>query len=426
MSTDRITIERLPKGRVVATLRVEEAEYAPAEAEALQQLAGSVELKGFRPGHAPLDMVRSKVNPDALFEESIRMILRRELPQIIQGNTINPVIPPKVEVVTRMPLVIKITFVERPEVTVKSSDSIKIEKKETKADPKDVEKVIQSVLQDQRITTDSDQAAKTGDQVTVDFHATDEQNQDIPGLRATGYIAILGSNTLLPGFEDALIGMKKGDTKSFTLTLPEKFQAEALRNKPATFHVTMQKVENVQLPELTDSFAKEKLQAENAAAFRTMVEQSIQQQEEQFQRMSRERELMEEIRKRTTVELADELLEEEVRGMIDEWAARLEKQGTTIAETLQKEGKTPEQAEKEMKEEALQRWKLRLGIAKLIEERKIALTPEELDAAFHAFLQGVPQEKHDEATKEWEQKGGLYEEIRWRTMVDRLIEMLLA
>lgn len=426
MSTDRLTIERLPKGRVVATLRVEEAEYAPAEQEALQQLAGSVDLKGFRPGHAPLDMVRSKVNPDALFEESIRMILRRELPQIIQGNTINPVIPPKVEVVTRMPLVIKITFVERPEVTVKNGDTIKVTKKDTKADPKDVEKVIQSVLQDQRITTETSEVAKTGDQVTVDFHATDDQNKEIEGLRAVGYGALLGSNTLLPGFEDALVGLKKGNTKSFTLTLPEKFQAENLRGKPATFHVTMQKVENVQLPELTDSFAKEKLQAESVAAFRTMVEKSIEQQEEQFQRMSRERELMEEIRKRTTVELADELLEEEVRSIIDEWAARLEKQGTTIADALQKEGKTPEQAEKEMKEEAMQRWKLRLGIAKLIEERKITLSPEELDSAFQAFLQGVPQEKQDEARKEWEQKGGLYEEVRWRSMVDKLIESLLV
>lgn len=426
MPSDKITVERLSKSRVVCTVQIDEADYAPAETEALNRFAQKVEIQGFRPGHAPADMVRARVPQEDLFEEAIRIVLRNILPGLAEEQKLAPVIPPKVEVVSRLPLTLKITFIERPEVTVKDAASITVAKKNPDPDPTDVQRVIDSVLQENRVTAEVDRAAAAGDQVTIDFHATDEQGADIEGLRITGYDVLLGSNTLLPGFEDKLAGLTKGQSTSFTLTLPEKFQTEALRGKQATFHVTMQKVESVQLPELTDAFAKEKLQSESAAAFRTMVTDSIRSQEEQFASMSRERELMDEIRKRTVVDIADELVEEEVRGMIEEWAQRLEQQGKTIADALAQQKKTPEDVEKEMREQALDRWKLRLGIAKLIEERTIELTPEELQKAFDAFLANLPDEQQASARSEWEKHGNLFEEVRWRALVDKLVEQLLA
>jgi trigger factor len=423
---EKITVERLPKNRIACTVVLDEAEYAPAEAEALQRFSEHVDIKGFRPGHAPVDMVRQRVPADDLFEEAVRILLRRYMPEIGEKEKINPVIPPKVEVLSKLPLTLKITFIERPEVTVKDGATIAIPKKEMTADPKDVQRVMDSVLQDHKTLTEADRAAAQGDQVTIDFWAADDQGKEIEGMRAVAYGAQIGSKTLLPGFEEELVGLSKGQNKSFTLTLPDKFQAEHLRSKPATFHVTMQKVESVTLPELTDAFAKEKLQSESMDAFKKMIEQSIASQEEQFDRMNRERQLMEEIRKRTKVELADELIEEEVRGMIEEWAQRLEGQGKTIAQTLEEQKKKPEDVEKEMKEQAVERWKLRLGIAKLIEEKEITVTPEELESAFAQFLANLPEDQHAGAQSEWTKRGALYEEVRWRAMVDKLIEGLLA
>lgn len=426
MSTDKITVERLPKSRVVCTVKIDEPEYAAAETEALNRFSQHVQIKGFRPGNAPADMVRQRVPQEDLFEEAIRLLLRTVLPGIAEEQKLAPVVPPKVEVVSRLPLTLKITFIERPEVTVKDSASITVEKKAVEADPKDIQRVIDSVLQDNKKTTEVERASKTGDQVTIDFWAADDQGAEIAGMRATNYDALLGSKTLLPGFEDELVGLTKGQNKSFTLTLPDQFQAEELRGKQATFHVTMQKVEEVQMPELTDEFAKEKLQTESAAAFRAMVTESIRSQEEQFSRMTRERALMDEIRKRTTVDIADELIEEEVRGMVEEWAQRLEQQGKTIAEVLEAQKKTPEDVEKEMREQAGDRWRLRLGIAKLIEERKIELTPEELQASFASFMDNLPDEQKAAAQAEWDKHGNLFEEIRWRALVDKLVDQLLA
>lgn len=426
MSDQPVTIERQKKGRVVATIRVEEAQYAAAENEAIAAFAKQMNLPGFRPGNAPVDMVRQKVNPDQLFEESIRILLRTTLPGIAEEHKISPVIPPKVEVQSKMPVVLQVTFIEKPEVTVKKPDDLSVPKKEANIEQKDMDRVIRSVLQEQKKTVVVDMAAKEGDQLTVDFHAKDPDGKEISGLHAHGYQIELGSHTLLPGFEEQLIGARAGETKVFTLTLPEKFPVAELQGKKATFDVKVEKVEEVTLPELTDEFAKQHLQSESADAFRAMVKQSMEAQDEQFQRMDRERQLMELIRERTSVDLADELLDEEVRGMVEEWSMQLEKQGKTIAQALEEQKKTPEQAEKELREQALERWKLRLGIAKLIELKSITVTPEELGAAFKAFVDRLPEDQRGAAAAEWQAHGGLFDEIRWRTMVDKLIDGLLV
>jgi trigger factor len=426
MSTDKITVERKPKSRVVCTVKIDEAEYGPAEAQALQNFSQQIEIKGFRPGHAPPDMIRSKVPPEQLFEEAVRILLRSILPALLTDHKIAPVIAPKVEVASRLPLVLTITFVERPQVTVKNIDKLSVPKKEAKADPKDVQRVLDSVLQEHRTLKEVDRAAKTGDQITMDFRSTDDKGTEIQGMNATAYTVTIGSAQLLPGFEDQLAGLKKGENKTFTLTLPEKFQSENLRGKPATFHVTVTKVEEVTLPELNDAFAKEKLQSESAQAFKDMIVKSIEDQEVQFANMGRERELMEEIRKRTSGDIAEELIEEEVRGMIDEWAQRLESQGISIADQLKKEGKKPEDVEKEMRQQAEERWKLRLGIGKIIEEKQISVTPEELEEAFGRFSMQLNEEQKKQAREEWDKRAPLYDEVRWRTLVDKMIEMLLA
>lgn len=426
MTTEKPVVERLPKGRTVCTVTINEQEFAPAESDALQRFSQNISIKGFRPGNAPLDLVRERVGADQLFEEAIRLLLRRILPAIAEENSLVPVVPPKVEVESKLPVKLKITFIERPQVTVKNAAKLAVPKKEVKAESKDIERVIESVLQEHRTAKEVDRAAKKDDQVQMSFTAQDQDGNDIPELTAKGYDAVIGSKTLLPGFEDELVGMKAGDTKTFTLTLPEKFQMEKYRGKKATFTVTVHAVQELTMPTLDDAFAKEKLQAESAAAFREMVETSVRQQEEQFDRMGRERELMDLIRKNTTVEIADELIDEEVRGMINEWAERLEHQGKTIAQVLEEQKKTPEETEKEMRAQAEDRWKLRLGIAKLIEEHKIETTPEALEAAFETFLNNVPAEQKAEAKAEWDRRGNMYEEIRWRSMVDTLVDKLLA
>lgn len=149
-------------------------------------------------------------------------------------------------------------------------------------------------------------------------------------------------------------------------------------------------------------------------------------QEEQFDRMRRERELMDEIKKRTDAEIAEELIDEEMRDIVADWSQRLEKQGMSIQDALKKEGKTVQQVEEDLKKQAEERWKLRLGMAHLIEHKGVTVSDEEVQAAFVIFLEGLPADQKQNATKEFEHGGKLREELRWRALVEKVLEGLLA
>lgn len=426
MTTPAPAIERLSHSRAVCTVTFTEEQVGPAEQVALERLGSQMHLKGFRPGKAPAEMVRKGVNQEQLFEETIRELLRISLPGLIEQHQLKPIMAPKVEAVSRLPLTLKITFIEYPVVKVKDSTTFKIEKKEVKADPKDVQKVIDSVLAEQRTMKPVERAAAKGDRIVIDFTATDEGGTDIPELKAQQYDVLIGDASLLPGFEEELVGLAANDSKSFTIKLPEKYATETLRGKPVTFHVKAARVEEVKTPELTDELAKEKLNADSAKAFRDMVEKSILSQEEQFEAMRRERSVMEEIAKRTTAEIAPEILEDETRSLLEEWSDRLQRQGLTIEEWMKREKKEAKEIEADMRKQAEERARLRFGVAKLIEERKITLSSEEIQDGMENFLHSLPDDQKKQAENQLQPGSSLYQEIVWRTTVEKLMKELLA
>jgi len=251
-----------------------------------------------------MNIVREKVDSEKLFEETLRHLLPSTFEKLITEHEIKPVLAPKVDAESKDPLTLKVTFIEKPEVKLKGVNKIKIEKKEPKLEEKDVEQMISYILEKHQESSEVDRGAKESDRIDMNFFGKDENGAEIEGIRTEGHQVIIGSKSLIPGFEDALIGMKKGEDKEFTLTFPEKYHAEKLQGKPVTFHVSITKIEEVKTPELTDAFAKEKLGAADVKDFRNQVEESMRVQEEQFERQRRERALLDAIREATTVDLA--------------------------------------------------------------------------------------------------------------------------
>lgn len=421
MSPATVKTEKLKQARTQLTLTFDEAAYADAESRALQSIGQTVEIKGFRPGKAPESVLREKVNKDKLFEEAVRLLLRNELPKLMEEQKLSPIMPPRVEALSRLPVTLKLTIVERPEVKLKGMDSYKPEKKEVKADPKDVQRVIDSVLQEHRTLKVVDREAKEGDQMMVKFSSKDAEGKSVEGLAADDYAVTIGSARLLPGFEPQLVGLKAGDTKEFKLVMPEGFSVEALRGKEVTFNVEAKRVEEVKLPDLTDEFAKQHLRSDTAASFRQMVEQSIAGQEQQLEDMRREQQLIEEIRKRTEVDIAPELLDEEVQALLQDMQERMQAQGTTIEEWMKTQNKTPEQVMEDLRKQGTDRIKLRFGITKLIEDRKIELTPEEKTQAVEDAKAELSPEQLAQAGRWFEPGGDGYAQAIWQALVRKTL-----
>ena len=370
--------------------------------------------------------MRSHLDPNVLFEETIRLILPETFSSLLQEHQLKPIVHPKVEVGSRDPLTLKIIFVEKPDVKLKGVEKINVEKKEPKVDEKDVERMVQYLLEQQKKTSEVDRAAKEGDQVEMNFAGSDEAGKEIEGTVATGYKAVIGSGSLIPGFEDALKGLKKGDRKTFTLKFPEKYQAEHLRNKPVTFAVTVTKVEEVTMPTLTDAFAKQNFGEESAAALRTKIKEQMQTQEERIEEQRREQVLLEKIREATHVEIAPELVDEEEQGLIMELQDQLKKQNLTLQDWINQSQKKPEQVQKEMRDRAEKRLQLRFGLGKLVDEKEARLTDDQMKPVLEEFLNSLPPEKRMESLGEIRKGSDLYERLKWQREVENTIGKMLA
>ncbi len=419
MPSPTVSVERLPQARVRLKAVFDAAETAKAEKKALDRLAQTVKLEGFRPGKAPADMVKSKISPDQLFEETVHILVREHLGKLIEENKLMPIISPRIEAISRDPVTVQVTVVERPDVKVKGADKMKVDRKEMKVEEKDVQRVIDSVLAQFAIETPVERAAAMGDKVIVDFRGEDKDGKDIPGASATDFDIHLGKGSLVPGFEEAVVGLKPKDSKSFTVTMPEKYHAPELAGQPVTFHITMKNVASVVEPTLTDEFTKDKLGTPTAAEFRAQVEKNISAQDERYESQRREHALLDLIRNATTVELAQELIESETQGLLNDLADRLQQQGQTLAQWVKASGKKPQEIEEDMKKQAQDRLKLRFGLAQLIEDKKIELSKEEMDAIVKETTGGKTT-----GVTEGDMTERLQNEL-WRAKVEKLIEGML-
>ncbi len=413
--------KKLSQSRTQFTVTFTMEETLAAEGKTIARVGQSVRIDGFRPGKAPAEEVRKRVPAEALLEETVRDVLPGVFQTLFGSNKVSPVIPPKVDVQQKAPLTIVVIATERPEVKVKGAEKIKIAKKEPSFDEKDVTRMLDYLQSQYRTFTPADRAAKSGDQVTLDFVGTDKEGKEVGGTRATDYQVVLGSESLIPGFEKNLEGLAKGDQKSFTLTFPKDYHAEQLRDKPVTFAVTIKAIAEVHTPAMTDAFVKEHSLGESLEDLKKKIRESMRAQEEQSDRQRRENELFDAILKATTIDLGDEILSHEERQMFAEIERQLTESNQSFEEWMKRTKRTPESLQKELRDEAKKRLTLRFAIEQLLKDKQIEVSDDEVQKSLTEIQASMPEKRPAPAKGSEE-----FEELRWRKRVEKLVETMLA
>lgn len=413
-------------GAASCTVQFTDAEFETAQAAAIKELGKDVKIDGFRPGQAPVEKLREKLGSEQVLNASIRKLLPKVMDEMIREHSLHPIIPPKVDIEEMKPLTLKITFYEKPEVKIKGADKISVKADKIEIDEKEIERLAEYVRKQHQTSAVKDGAAASGDRITMDFWGETLDGKEVEAIRTTGHQVIIGSKVLLPGFEDELIGLQAGDKKDFTLTFPEKHQAEELRNKPVAFHVSVTKVETVHVPELTDEFVQQNLQLDSVDAFKKQIKESMEMQEMQAMRRKLEEDALEKIRAATQVELADELIDDEFRAMLDDLQQHLQRQNVSFKDWLDRSGKKPEEAEKELREQAEKRLTVRLGLAVLVDERDIQMTDEEMQETIQHFLMPLSDAERKEIEPAYQKGQQAYEQLKWQKRVEKLLDQIIA
>ena len=312
--------------------------------EKYEEIKGSVNLKGFRPGKVPREILKRQFGK-AIFGEVLDKVLKDTSTKALEENKIKPAGQPKLDLKTYgedkdLEYVISVT--ELPKVEVKSVENIKFDEYTVKIDEKETDKRIQEIAKNQPNfkDVDKDVKSKEGDLVVFDYKATVD-GKEFKGGEGQNTQLTLGKDLFLKGFDKQLTGVKKDEEKTVEAVLPENFPEKDLVNKTAKFNCKITAVKKPEPVEINDEFAKN-LGAKNLNDLKSLITKQINDEyKNSLERLSKNQ-ILKEIEKFKVDEIPENLIEEEVKilsqGMSEEDAKKSRKNFEDIAKKRIKVG----------------------------------------------------------------------------------------
>lgn len=382
------------KAKLTIVLGVEELVHA--KQHELQEQAKNVKVTGFRPGKAPLSVVEKQLDQNQLQASVINHAINDFYGEAVDKEGVRPLNQPEVEIGKFVPyteLEFTATFEFMPEI--KLGDYKKIKKTLPKAavTAKDIDDVIENLRTKSAVKEDSDKPAKNGDDVTIDFEGKDKNGKAVAGASGKDYSLNIGSKSFIPGFEEGLVGTKKGETKELKLKFPTDYHAENLAGTSITFTVTVKNIQAVVLPKLDDKFAASLGAFSTLADLKKDVKSQLQEQKQTEELNQLKDKIVEELVKSSTFTLPEILVNDQISMLEHDFNQNLVYRGITKAEYIKQEGFKDEDAwkAKELKPQAERRVSVGMVLAEVAEKEKLTVSEEELNERLALYKQQYQQ-----------------------------------
>ena len=363
--------------------KVEKDAWKEALDKSFEKNVKKVKVDGFREGKCPRNIFEKKYGVESLYNDAIDFVLPALYTEVLKESKLEPVIQPSIDIknIDENGLEIEFIIVTAPKANVKKYKGLKVEREKVKVTKKEIEEEIERLRnQYAEIELKTGKIVK-GDTAVIDFEGF-KDGIAFEGGKGENYPLEIGSNTFIPGFEDALIGLKTGDSKDVELTFPEDYPSEELKGKDVVFKVTIHEVKTRKLPEMNNDFfddlgledvnSKEELESH--------VENDIKERKEANAENKLIGDILDKVQEQTEIELPEELVHEEIHRMIHTYDERLRMQGLSLDQYLQFSKKTMEDLEKELEGEASKNITQRYMLEEIASKENIAVSDEDVDA----------------------------------------------
>ena len=371
----RTTTKKLENAVTQIKVTFDKKEWAEAQDAALKRLATRVKLDGFRPGKAPVAMIKARLGKQAIYDEATDQILQKRYADIMKKAEVAPIAQPTLNIdsVDNDNLKITILCPVKPEVELGEYKGLEVKKGRVTVAKKDIEAQVENYRhQFAELTTKENGEVAKGDTVVMDFEAFE-------GGKAENHSLEIGSGQFIPGFEDQMIGMTCENEKDVVVTFPEDYQATELAGKEATFKVTVHEIKEKVLPEADDELAKDvNIEGvETLDQLKDHIKAQLKSQKENEVENKFFSDLTQALIECCKVEDSEALLNSELDTMLREVEMNLQQQGLSFELYEQFTGKNKDAIKADLTDQAKDRVKLNLILAAIVEAENIEVTDEE-------------------------------------------------
>lgn len=336
-----VTVERVENE---ATLKITApaAEVNAGYKKAVKKIADQVNIPGFRKGKAPRAIIEMHYGKEAVKQEAFEIVANKAYSEALDQEKLIPVSDPKVEESTfeegkDMELTIKVTL--KPEPELGEYKGLHVEKKEVEVTDEQVDAQIKDMMgRDAKMVVAEEGAViEKGDFAIIDFAGTVD-GEPFSGGEGKGYPLEVGSNSFIPGFEDQLVGLSKGDSTDVEVTFPEDYFVKDLAGKEAVFKVNIQDVKRKELPELNDEYVASKTDFKTVEELRANYKERMQKAAEANAKAEYEHELIDLAVANAKFSVPEIMIEDKISQMVDEMKMSLESRKMSLDMYMQYTG----------------------------------------------------------------------------------------
>ncbi|MDG0815083.1 trigger factor [Bdellovibrio svalbardensis] len=289
-----------------------------------------VTIKGFRKGKAPLNTIKSMYG-DRVKQDVVQDLVQKHYAEALQEHKLEPISYPEFEFADPTEdkdFSFTAAFDVRPEINLKKYEGLEVEKEAYSFDPKKVDQVLENIRASRATFEDlkEERAAKAGDIAVIDFVGY-VGGKELENGAGTNHHLDLGAKQFIDGFEDGIVGMKKGETKTLSLKFPDPYHSADLAGKPVEFKVTVNNIQVKVLPELTDDFLKSLGGPDNLADLKKTIQEDLEQGDKKKIEDAFKNRLLKTLVKENPVEVPPSLLKEQKASLVEDFKKRMSEQG---------------------------------------------------------------------------------------------------
>ena len=420
-----VQVENLEKNTAKLTIEVPAEKFEEAVQHSYNKNKGKFNIPGFRKGKAPFNMIKKMYGVGVFYEDAVDEVIDASYPDAAKESGLEIVSRPSIsieEIEEGKAFVYTAVVAVKPEVTLGEYKGVEVQKTKSEVTEEDIETEIKRAREkNSRLITVEDRGIEDGDQVTIDFDGSVDGKR-FEGGKAEDYPLTIGSHTFIDNFEEQLIGKTTGEECEVNVTFPAEYHVEELKNKPAVFKVKVKEIQRKELPEANDEFASEVSDFDTMEEYKKDLTEKLQAEKIEAAKTADEDKVVAKVIENATMEIPDQMVEEQVNGMVNDYARRLESQGISFKQNVEITGMTAEKIGEQMKPQAIKRIQTRLVLEAVVKAENIQADDAAVEEQFDKMAADFKMDKEQiKGMFGEEQMAQLKEDLAVQKAIDFLV-----